>query len=213
MLSSMSTSSTTTTRRRQRNPRGEGERLRDELIAAAIQLLEHHGSDKDLSLRGVAREAGVAAPSIYRHFSDIRELNRAVLDVCFDELGGYLNAAVGMAGTDPAGRLRAHANAWCRFAVERPGIYHALFGVTTSPYPDPTPEQLAGWQVFQDWVELVADYLRSDRESAVTPVIATICLWGALHGLVALRISKPNFPWPPLEQLIDHTLATELGLR
>lgn len=209
----MASRTTVTHSLRQRNPRGEGERLRDELIDASIRLLEHHGSDKDLSLRGVAREAGVAAPSIYRHFSDMRALNRAVLDVCFDELGGYLNAAADAAGPDPAVRLRAHANAWCRFALERPGIYHALFGVTTSPYPDPTPEQLAGWKVFEDWVELLADYLPQDREPAVAPVIATICLWAALHGLVALRISKPNFPWPPLDELIDHTLATQLGLR
>jgi hypothetical protein len=40
-----------------------------------------------------------------------------------------------------------------------------------------------------------------------------MCLWAALHGLLALRASKPSFPWPPLQQLIDHTLATELGLR
>jgi AcrR family transcriptional regulator len=202
-----------TTRSRRRNPRGEGERLRDELIAAAIRLLERSGSDKDLSLRAVAREAGVAAPSIYRHFADMGELYHAVLEVCFGELGEYLSAAVATAGTDPAARIRAHANAYARFALERPGVYHALFGVTSTPNPELTPEQLAGWQVFQDWVELIADYLPPRRKPAVPPAIAAMCLWAALHGLLALRASKPSFPWPPLEQLIDHTLATELGLR
>jgi hypothetical protein len=36
---------------------------------------------------------------------------------------------------------------------------------------------------------------------------------GRAPRLLALRLSKPSFPWPPLQQLIDHTLATELGLR
>ena len=55
---------------RRRNRRGEGERLREEIITAASQMIGETGDDTALTLRGVARRVGIAAPSIYRHFTD-----------------------------------------------------------------------------------------------------------------------------------------------
>lgn len=49
---------------RQRNRRGEGAHLRDEIIAGASAILERTGSEENLTLRAVAREVGIAAPSI-----------------------------------------------------------------------------------------------------------------------------------------------------
>jgi hypothetical protein len=40
---------------------------------------------------------------------------------------------------------------------------------------------------------------------------AVVLLWATLHGLVTLRISRPSFPWPPLDQLIDQTVDTILA--
>ena len=51
---------------RRRNRRGEGDRLRDEIITAASQIIGETGDDSALTLRGVARRLGIAAPSIYR---------------------------------------------------------------------------------------------------------------------------------------------------
>ena len=48
---------------RRRNPRGRGERLREEIIEAATKLVTETGGASQLSLRGVAREVGIAATS------------------------------------------------------------------------------------------------------------------------------------------------------
>jgi len=50
-------------RPRRRNSRGEGSLLKGEVIRAAMRLLDR-ASNAELSLRMVAREAGIAAPSI-----------------------------------------------------------------------------------------------------------------------------------------------------
>src|SRR5690606_307921 len=42
--------------------------LRDEILAAATELLDAAGSESDLSLRGIATAAGISAPAIYPHF-------------------------------------------------------------------------------------------------------------------------------------------------
>ena len=49
---------------RQRNRRGEGDRLREEIITAASQIIGETGDDSALTLRAVARRIGIAAPYI-----------------------------------------------------------------------------------------------------------------------------------------------------
>ena len=73
------------TKTRQRNPRGQGERLRDDIIEAASALLADPAAPP-LTLRAVAREVGVAATSVYLHFDDIDSLTLAVVNHLFDEL-------------------------------------------------------------------------------------------------------------------------------
>ena len=57
---------------RRRNPRGQGDRLREEIISAASELIAESGDADRLSLRSVAKRIGIAAPSIYRHFPDAK---------------------------------------------------------------------------------------------------------------------------------------------
>ncbi len=54
---------------------------RDDLIAAALKLVGPHRSVSTLSLREVAREAGIAPNSFYRHFHDMDELAVALIDL------------------------------------------------------------------------------------------------------------------------------------
>src|SRR5690554_779953 len=53
---------------------------RDDLIDAALKLIGPHRSISTLSLREVAREAGIAPNSFYRHFRDMDELAIALID-------------------------------------------------------------------------------------------------------------------------------------
>ena len=54
---------------------------RDDLLAAALRLIGPHRSVSTLSLREVAREAGIAPNSFYRQFRDIDELAVALIDL------------------------------------------------------------------------------------------------------------------------------------
>jgi AcrR family transcriptional regulator len=113
-------------RRRPRAAQGRGGELRQELIEAAGRLLAAAGNEEAVTLRGVAREVGVAAPSIYLHFGDREELLRAVLVDHFAKFGAALKRAV-EGGHDPAERLRAGCRAYVEFARDSPGVYAVLF--------------------------------------------------------------------------------------
>lgn len=60
---------------RERNRRGQGTRLRAEILAGATQLLEDSGSEEAVTLRAIARQIGISAPSIYSHFPDREALS------------------------------------------------------------------------------------------------------------------------------------------
>src|SRR4051812_11305000 len=92
---------------RARNRRGEGSRLRDEIVDAAVGLLDETGDERVLTLRSIARQAGIAAPSIYRHFPDQPAIMLAVVRAAFDELNETLRAAVAGNEDDPRARLLA----------------------------------------------------------------------------------------------------------
>jgi AcrR family transcriptional regulator len=65
----------------------------EELIAAALQLVGPHRSISSLSLREIAREAGIAPNSFYRHFRDIDELAIALIELAGTSLRKVLSDA------------------------------------------------------------------------------------------------------------------------
>jgi AcrR family transcriptional regulator len=66
---------------------------REDIIAAALKLVGPHRSVSTLSLREVAREAGIAPNSFYRHFHDIDELAIALIDLAGRSLRQIIGAA------------------------------------------------------------------------------------------------------------------------
>ena len=194
--------------RRSRNRRGEGGRLRGELVNAASTLLETISGEEALSLRAVARQAGVAPQSVYLHFADRRELMTAVYAVRFGELSAELATAAAAAGADsPRARLAAICHAYCHYGLRHPGRYRVLFGTAGTPGWEPQAMPgLATWDLFRTAVHACLDPATDDASADQTAV----CIWAALHGLLTLRRDRPSFPWPDLNALIDAVLAAHL---
>jgi AcrR family transcriptional regulator len=196
---------------RGRNRRGEGDRLREEIITAASQIIGEAGDDSALTLRGVARQVGIAAPSIYRHFADVDELKMAVVRQSFAEFGRARDAATSE-GDDPAARLLARCRAYTRFALANPGPYRYLFS-QHAPTGDPArpPVDLPVFQALAESISRCqqAGVARADDD----PQWLAAQVWAALHGLALLRLNAPGFPWPgPLEQMADQAVARLTGI-
>jgi|JI10StandDraft_1071094.scaffolds.fasta_scaffold20569_5 AcrR family transcriptional regulator len=190
---------------RTRNRRGQGAELRNELIAAASRLLEDLGGEAALTLRAVAREAGVAAPSIYLHFAELHQLVDAVLESRFGELRELINDAANGSAT-PADELRARARAYCQFAADHPGNYRVMFTAVPIAPRACAIEDLPGARIV---LELAACIGRCAQSGATPPfdaLTSATLLWTTLHGIVSLRVSKPAFPWAPTDELVDRAL-------
>src|SRR5438034_4944235 len=136
------------TPQRQRNRRGQGSQLRNELIAAARSLLASAQTESELTIRGVTRAAGVHPQAFYLHFENLDALLYAVYAAEFAELTGALHdAAAGRQPGEPA--LRAMCQEYGRFAVAQPARYRLLMRVPGQPHPDWDPGQLPGSPALQ----------------------------------------------------------------
>lgn len=192
------------TSRRIRNPRGEGERLRREILDAAAEILEETGDEGALTLRAVARKVGITAPSIYGHFEDREAILDALLTLTFDSLQERLRTAVEAGREDPVEALRAGCAAYIAFAAEQPQRYRILFqlrGVTESP--GDSIEEMVGAESFVLLVESIEACVEAGSSTSPSPFESALQLWIAMHGFATLRASTPGFPWPDPDGLLD----------
>ncbi|MFJ9366572.1 TetR/AcrR family transcriptional regulator [Nocardia sp. NPDC101769] len=177
---------------RQRRTRGEGERLRAELVTAAIDLLLEPQPLPAPSLRAIARACGVAPSAVYMHFASQDALNYAVITELFGRLRAELDAADPQAAS-PAERLDALLGAYLTWAENHPGAYQLLF---ERPDPLDTEGEGPGLDLLDRLARLLPDIdpqvpgtdLQARRATALR-------IWCAVHGVASLRIHKSSAPW------------------
>ena len=191
-----------TTTPRTRNRRGEGARLREEIVAAAVALLDETGDETSVTLRAVARRIGIAAPSIYRHFADQPSIMLAVVQQAFDELDAELHAGLTAAGDAPRARLFGVCTAYLEFAQKHPGRYRTMFGGLWMP--DLAASSLTEADMHElgrSSLELLAEALRGCVAAGIAtssdPAADAVALWVGLHGLAHQQSVTVAFPWPP----------------
>jgi AcrR family transcriptional regulator len=154
-------------------------------VAAAAALLERTGAVEAVTLRAVAREAGVSAPAVYGHFADLEALLDAVVDEGFDRLRTDVLAAVAPLA-DPAERLVAGCRAYVAAGLAAPARYRAMFG----------PRRERGAEAFAVLVGGVAECVAAGVSDSTDPTGDAALLWTALHGTVSLRAAGPQPSWP-----------------
>ena len=113
-------------RRRARRKRAYHHRdLRGALLRAALEALPEIGAER-LSLRDLARRAGVSEAAPYHHFADKDALLGAVAAECAQLLLAALEAAVAEAGDDQRRRFQLTGIAFIKFAVANPAHFRAM---------------------------------------------------------------------------------------
>lgn len=187
---------------RTRNLRGEGRKLRDDILDAADALLSESRNENLLSLRGVAKRVGIAAPSVYLHFRDVDDLKVAVAERGFAGLDRARDAAC-RAIADPIEALLARSLAYARYGIAHPGRYRLMFGPDLPPALAYDAVESRSRQSFQD---LAGSIHRCQEAGLIStshdPTRLGIEIWAAVHGVVTLRLDRPTFPWPPLDEMV-----------
>ena len=197
------------TPRRMRARRGEGSKLREQIVEAATRLLVETGDEESVSIRAVSEAVGVTPPSIYLHFADKNELIFAICERTLGELDrATIEARQG--SDDPVESLLLCGRAYVRFGLANPEPYRVLFMRKPTATPHPWRyEKIVSSSAFGHLFEAVAAAVAAGRLEG-DPMLVSIYLWSAVHGLTSLLISKPDFPWPDVDQLVDQVTRAAL---
>ncbi|MGA3218035.1 MAG: TetR/AcrR family transcriptional regulator [Acidimicrobiales bacterium] len=194
----------TTKSRRHRARRGQGEALRAEILAAAMDLLAKTGHQEAVSVRAVAQLVGVTTPSIYMHFKDKDELLDAVCAEHFAALGRAMEQQAATE-SDPLERLLAQGRAYVRFALTRPEHYRLSTMIAGKPGSvDETIQDAC----FQQLLVTVDKCTKAGifPEGPGNAVDVGLRLWAAVHGVASLLVCKPWLPWGDVDELIERNL-------
>ncbi|MEY9931127.1 AcrR family transcriptional regulator [Catenulispora sp. GP43] len=197
---------------RRRNPRGQGQVLRDQLIEAAARLLATLDQPETITLRQVAREVGVAPASIYSHFPDLSALIEHVLRLRYEELARVMEQAAASAA-DPLADLVARCAAYIHWGVDQPGHYRTLLGGRMPADLVPRTAHGAGAELLDSVITALAAVKGSDgpRSDDKSQWQAGLMLWTAMHGLISVYNDHGDIPWPPLDELIADLLSLHTG--
>ncbi|MBF6220656.1 TetR/AcrR family transcriptional regulator [Nocardia abscessus] len=158
--------------------------LRDALLAACLRLIETEGLGA-VSLRRVAREAGVSTAAPYHHFPDRSALLATLSTQGFRLLGAQLAATRAEAET-PLAALTALANTYVRFSREQPAYFRLMFRPELSQ-PDKHPDAMAaGDAAFGVLADTIAECVRAGVLPADKADTLAVMFWGLGHGLASL---------------------------
>lgn len=171
---------------RVRNKWGQGERLRAEILSAAGEMLGELGTVEGLTLRGVARRAGIAPASVYTQFADKAALVSGLLAHEHGQVAELMRqAGAGADPADPAARIRAELHAFCRYSLANPGLYRIMFGPRVEP--DDVPSALGS--LVEQLIATLTDVEAAGAPLRVPPERAAIILLVGAHGRVAIHHS------------------------
>ncbi len=166
--------------------------LRTRLVAAGVDLLALEGPQA-LSLREIARQAGVSHGAPRRYFPTHQALLATIAREGFLRLGDQIADAIGDCGQGPRLRVLALGRTYLDFARANPGMFELMF----------RHDLLQGNQIglrdtslrlFHVLVELVRE---AGPRSANPPALVAGAIWANLHGIALLR------QWGSLQVAVD----------
>lgn len=158
--------------------------LRQEASLLALETLREQG-DTAISLRALAKQLGVSAPALYRHFSDRESLLAELAVTGFDELRTRLLAVDQQV---PHRALIDIGLVYVAFAQDEPNLYRLMFGGRVLPkeaHPHLDNAGHGAFHVLQDTID------RAQQAGYLKPMplaLMTAAAWSLVHGLAQLTI-------------------------
>jgi len=199
---------------RHRARKGEGTRLREQIIAAAQQLLLERGSVAAVSIRDVAERVGVTSPAIYLHFEDKERLFYECCRQGFELFAARL-VPVLTSGGSPIQRIKRMGEEYVAFGLDNSQQYLVLFGTVPEGMPESELPNDPGHQTLSGLVTLVAEAktageIRPELDPAPTAAALWAVVHGAVHVVLTRRAAPAIVPVPDEKSIV--TTALEIAM-
>ena len=185
----------------------------DRLVSVAHELLAREGIE-GLSLRRIAREAGVSHGTPLRHFASFSALRAEVAGRGFEALEEAIEKAAATLppGSHPLERLHAAGRAYVAAAIENPGLFALMF---RPELLDPAQPRYAT-HAPAAFAQLV-NAVRAAQDAGYQPDVDTVALagvvWSLVHGIATLWSGGAlgNITEASLDSILDASFASLLA--
>jgi len=171
---------------------------RERILACACDLYLAEGLD-GFSMRKLARDVGVTAPALYRHYESREHVLADVVREAYAEFTGKLYRA--LEGSTALDRFFRAGDGYLEFALKHARWYQILFTAPERLGMTKLPDDIEamGCAVHQFWVDRVRECQDAGILRAGDPMQISLTMWAHAHGLVSLyhhghfRMDEPTF--------------------
>jgi len=184
------------------------------LLDAALRIVETQGAE-GLTLRAVARSAGVSQAAPYRHFANKEAILAAVATEGFRSLMAAMADSIATAGAGPLQRLHAVGLAYVLFATSHPAHFRVMFGRDMADRSASASLRQIATDTFNIVVNAVADCQRAGFARFEEPAESlALAAWSSVHGLSTLLVEGVlDRPVAEVAELVTRDLYLGLGRR
>jgi AcrR family transcriptional regulator len=177
--------------------------LRDALLKAAEDALNDMPIEA-VSLREIARRAGVSHAGPKHHFASLGQLFGEVVARGFERFVESLQTATDQdADQSPHGRMLAMSRAYLRFAAAHPALYGLMFGKRDNVVqrtPHMTTSMIAAWSQLENQVAEVVGPSRAQTSA--------VAVWSMVHGCATLKFDQKLPPHVNIDAALETVVRT-----
>lgn len=174
----------------------------------AVEAIATKGTEA-LSLRALAREAGVSATAPYRHFPSKRCLLAAIAQRGFEELTRRMSANLGEISSHED-RFVAMGLAYVEFAVANPVAYQLMFGSVLADFSDYEKLQLAAETSYDQLLDELKQLIEAQQLDISALELGAI-VWSGVHGMAALMINGMGSPEDTVQKRAQSLPGQSIG--
>ena len=176
------------------------EELRRTILDAAREAFVADGYES-VSMRSLADRIGCSHGALYLHFRDKREIFDAIVEESFAQLETALRS-MKVSRNDPVKFAKKAARAYVDFGLTNPHAYEFAF-VLRRPPGSPKPAPHRPYDLLR---ALVKRCIGEKRFRTMDVDVASQALWTAVHGVTAMLIARPDFPWADRDAVIRRVI-------
>jgi AcrR family transcriptional regulator len=183
--------------------------LKRRILMAAEELFIEDGYD-NVSMRKIAEKIEYSPTTIYRLFQNKTDIMEQLIADGYRGVYRRYEEILSRRPESPLETLNLIIIEYVAFALDNPNHYRLWFATGRLRMVDDQLRMLHGnssYRVYHTWLELI-DECKAKRLLPDKDTLALFQLiWGAVHGMISLRIHHPHFPWLPLDRHMQELLA------
>ena len=158
---------------------------REHILACACDLYLEKGLD-GFSMRKLAKQVGITAPAIYRHYDGREEVLSDILREAHQTFSQYLYRA--LRAPTPLERFFGAGEGYLDFVFDHPRWYGMLHTAPEHLGMESVPDDIKamGCAIHQFWIDRVRECMEAGILKAGDPIETSVTMWAHAHGMVQL---------------------------